>query len=80
MSEYPFTAEFVLENVDIELIMKSFSTLTREMRFSRGYVEVEPFDGWVVIRAHAKDLTSLRSLVSGIIKSLYLIFTVSSMH
>lgn len=79
MVEYPFTAEFILENTDAELVMKSFATLTKEMRFNRGYVEVKMKDNVVIIRAYAKDLTSLRSLINGITKSLYLIFTVSTM-
>ncbi|WP_069806746.1 hypothetical protein [Vulcanisaeta thermophila] len=80
MVDYPYTAEFTLEDVDVELIAKSFATLSREMRFSRGYVEVGIRGGAVVITARARDLTSLRSLVSGITKSLYLILTVDSLH
>lgn len=78
MSEYPFTMELILEDKDTDLIVKSFATLIKEMRFHRGYVEVVTRDNMVIIRAHAKDVTSLRSLINGVMKSLYLIFITST--
>ncbi|ADY02000.1 MAG: CTAG/PCC1 family protein [Vulcanisaeta sp.] len=43
------------------------------MRFSRGFVSVDVNDNNVIIVICARDLSSLRSLVSGVMKSLYLI-------
>jgi len=44
------------------------------MRFSRGFVSVDVVGDAVVITACARDITSLRSLINGVTKSLYLIF------
>lgn len=74
MGECAFRAVFTVEDSDKDLIMKSFKTLEREMRFGRGFVNVSVINDSVVITVCAKDLTSLRSLVSGVVKSLYLIF------
>ncbi|MGC8543718.1 MAG: KEOPS complex subunit Pcc1 [Vulcanisaeta sp.] len=73
MSECEFKATFLLEGVDKDLIIKSFKTLEKEMRFSRGFVTIEVTNDGVSIVACAKDITSLRSLVNGVVKSLYLI-------
>ncbi len=79
MGECVFRARFFLEGVDKELIIKSFKTLEREMRFGRGFVKVETDGDNVVITICAKDLTSLRSLVGGVMKSLYLILRVEEL-
>ncbi|GAB6947358.1 hypothetical protein JCM16161A_14880 [Vulcanisaeta sp. JCM 16161] len=79
MNECEFKAVFSLEHVDKELIVKSFKTLEKEMRFGRGFVSIDVRNGDVVITVCAKDLTSLRSLVSGVMKSLYLIFRVEEL-
>ena len=79
MSECGFKAVFYLKGVNRELIVNSFKTLEREMRFGRGFVSIDVVDGDVVIMVCAKDLTSLRSLVNGVIKSLYLIFKVEEL-
>ncbi|WP_054842175.1 hypothetical protein [Vulcanisaeta distributa] len=81
MSECEFRAMFHLEGVDRELVIKSFRTLEKEMRFGRGgFVSVDVRNNDVVITVCAKDLTSLRSLVSGgVMKSLYLIFKVEEL-
>ncbi|WP_243675180.1 KEOPS complex subunit Pcc1 [Vulcanisaeta distributa] len=79
MSECEFKAVFTLEGVDKELLIKSFRTLEKEMRFGRGYVSVNVINDDVVIIACARDLTSLRSLVNGVMKSLYLIFRVEEL-
>nr|WP_258167456.1 KEOPS complex subunit Pcc1 [Vulcanisaeta moutnovskia] len=73
MNECTFKTVFSLENVDKELIVNSFKTLEKEMRFSRGFVSVDVNDNNVIIVICARDLSSLRSLVSGVMKSLYLI-------
>ena len=73
MIECVFRAVFSLEDVDKDLIVNSFKALEREMRFSRGFVSVDVNGNNVIILICAKDLSSLRSLVSGVIKSLYLI-------
>ncbi|WP_252900365.1 KEOPS complex subunit Pcc1 [Vulcanisaeta sp. JCM 14467] len=71
---------FSLTGVNRELVANSFKTLEREMRFGRGFVSVDTNDnGDVVITVCAKDLTSLRSLVNGVLKSLYLIFKVEEL-
>ncbi|ADN50341.1 CTAG/PCC1 family protein [Vulcanisaeta distributa] len=80
MGDCEFKAVFSLEGVDRELIVKSFKTLEKEMRFGRGFVSVDVSDNGVVITVCAKDLTSLRSLVSGVMKSLYLIFKVEELR
>ena len=74
MGECVFRAVFTVEDSDKDLIMKSFKTLEREMRFGRGFVNVSVINDSVVITVCAKDLASLRSLVGGVVKSLYLIF------
>ena len=79
MSECGFRAVFNLVGVDRELIVKSFKTLEREMRFGRGFVRVDVDGDNVVITVCAKDLTSLRSLVGGVMKSLYLILKVEEL-
>ena len=69
-----------MKGVDRELIVNSFKTLEKEMRFGRGFVSVGVDDnGDVVITVCARDLTSLRSLVSGVLKSLYLILKVEEL-
>jgi len=73
LNECTFKTVFSLENVDKELIVNSFKTLEKEMRFSRGFVSVDVNDNNVIIVICARDLSSLRSLVSGVMKSLYLI-------
>ena len=74
MDECRFKAVFTVEGFDKDLIIKSFKTLEREMRFGRGFVSVDVVGDAVVITACARDITSLRSLINGITKSLYLIF------
>ncbi len=69
-----FRAVFSLRDTDKDLIIKSFKTLEREMRFSRGFVSIGADDDGVTIVVCARDLSSLRSLVNGVMKSLYLIF------
>ncbi len=76
MGECPFRAVFSLRNIDVDLIIKSFKTLEKEMRFSRGFVGIGVDDGGVTIVVCARDLASLRSLVNGVVKSLYLIFEI----
>jgi tRNA threonylcarbamoyladenosine modification (KEOPS) complex Pcc1 subunit len=73
LNECTFKTVFSLENVDKELIVNSFKTLEKEMKFSRGFVSVDVNDNNVIIVICARDLSSLRSLVSGVMKSLYLI-------
>ncbi len=81
MGDCEFKAVFSLEGVDRELIVKSFKALEKEMRFGRGgFVSVDVSGNGVVITVCAKDLTSLRSLVSGVMKSLYLIFKVEELR
>ena len=79
MSECEFKAVFSLRGVNRKLIVDSFKTLEKEMRFGRGFVSVGVDDGNVVITVCARDLTSLRSLVSGVLKSLYLILKVEEL-
>ncbi len=81
MGDCEFKAVFSLEGVDRELIVRSFKTLEKEMRFGRGgFVSVDVSVNGVMITVCAKDLTSLRSLVSGVMKSLYLIFKVEELR
>jgi len=70
-------AEILVRGVDTYLIIDSFKALVVEMRFHRGYVTVEEGSDYVMIKVVARDVTSLRSLVNGVLKSLYLILTIS---
>lgn len=77
LSNCQYKAIFIVRNFDKDLLIKSFKTLEKEMRFSRGFVTINASDDGVIITACARDVTSLRSLINGISKSLYLIFEVA---
>jgi tRNA threonylcarbamoyladenosine modification (KEOPS) complex Pcc1 subunit len=69
--------ELLIRGADRDLMINSFRALVKEMRFHRGYVEVEDSGDGVIVRIIAKDPTSMRSLMNSVIKSIYLILTVS---
>ncbi len=75
--EYPLKAEvrlFVNHELS-ELLEKSFRPLEAETRFSRGFIDARREEGGFVVFIYAKDVTSLRSLISNVIKSIYLILS-----
>ncbi|MGC8597545.1 MAG: KEOPS complex subunit Pcc1 [Thermocladium sp.] len=59
---------------DVNLIAHVFVALEKELRFRRGSARVSGISGECLeITITANDLTSLRSLINGVAKSVYLI-------
>ena len=59
---------------DVNLIARVFTALEKELKFRRGSARVSGVgDGCLEIIITANDLTSLRSLINGVAKSIYLI-------
>ncbi len=78
MMEFRYTSDLRVKVHDVNVVYKVFQVLKHEMRFSRGFIDVKMDGDELVVQVFAKDVTSLRSLVSGVLKSLYLVLSVMS--
>ena len=55
-----------------DALYRAFKPLEREMEFRRGRVKASVSDGRFIVDVECSDATSLRSLVNGVLKSIYL--------
>ncbi len=65
------------ENI-IDVLYRSLSPLSQELRFHRGRCRIEIQSKDLLINGYAKDITSLRSVINGLLKCLYLAYVVAS--
>lgn len=74
--------ELKLQERDLlEILRKVFEVTKFEMKFHKGYVDSEVVNNCkFIITIYAKDLSSLRSLVNGVLKTVYLILRITSIE
>ncbi|NPA24001.1 MAG: hypothetical protein GXO23_06890 [Crenarchaeota archaeon] len=76
---WDFNTTMVLESPDSSLIVmlyRALKPLEKELRFHRGFSRVRAEDGRLVLEGYARDVTSLRSVINGLLKCLYLSYMV----
>jgi len=76
---WPCTVEIRLEsdNSDIlTMLYRALKPLEKELKFHRGRSSVTIENRSLILRGDARDLTSLRSVINGLMKCLYLSYMV----
>jgi len=79
-SKLKHTLVVEIEHSDPHYVYTSLKPLEREMCFSRGRISISISNSRVTVHGFAADLTSLRSLLNGILKSVYLLLAVEKMQ
>ncbi len=65
----------------LEILRKVFEVTKLEMKFHKGYADSEVVNNHeFIITIYARDLSSLRSLVNGVLKTIYLILKIASIE
>ncbi|NPA70283.1 MAG: hypothetical protein GXO26_05680 [Crenarchaeota archaeon] len=60
----------------VDMLYRSLKPLEKELRFHRGRSKIIIEDSSLILEGDAKDLTSLRSVLNGLLKCLYLSYMV----
>ncbi len=60
----------------VKMLHRALKPLERELRFHRGRSKITIEENSLILEGYAKDLTSLRSVINGLLKCLYLSYMV----
>ncbi len=70
--------EIILEDSEehIHNLYRSLKPLEKELKFHRGRCSIELSGSRLVITGYGRDITSLRSVINGLLKCLYLTYLI----
>ncbi len=70
--KYNFKVVVRLTGTKTDYVFKVLKPLEKEMFFSRARVEIKLTNNDLILEGLTRDITSLRSIVNGLLKSIYL--------